>query len=351
MIENTRRSLTYCATLIFIGLLIGLGLTEIAVRAYIRIAKVPVHKISREWVETEQSPFRFDDELGWSLKANYHRPPSIITDKYALRNSLPFELNEEFYKKERVLLMGDSMVFGFNEHQTDIFSELLNKSQDKTFYINAGVDSYCTGQEYLALKKRLAQFKPSTVMLFYTQVNDMWQNPWTYNYNPGFSLDGDKLVSHAPSRYSNAPFYTYSAIHHFLDWKFLKGKDLHYVANKFDFRTRKENSYVWRLAARLLTEIAKETKAAGANLVIVDLRTPTPKDRRYETRNALLKDLALQLGVTYHDILNYYPVDTSGFFSDEIHWTPKGHRFVAQLVPKLLQEPDLQLIAQDIEVE
>jgi len=90
--------------------------------------------------------------------------------RYIQINSWGMRDHEPNLKKEglRVLVMGDSVTFGEEVKQQQLFTEVAEDSLKKTGYnieiLNAGVSAYNTNQEYIALKEKYLSLNPDLVI-------------------------------------------------------------------------------------------------------------------------------------------------------------------------------------------
>ena len=98
-------------------------------------------------------------------------PTSFSTNSQGLRGrEYPLDKPEGSY---RILVLGDSFVFGTAVNNEETFCSLLEDElnagpTDKKYeVINCGIVSYSPILEYLLLKKKLINYSPDLVMLFY----------------------------------------------------------------------------------------------------------------------------------------------------------------------------------------
>jgi hypothetical protein len=111
----------------------------------------------------------------------------IATDEFGLRNEHPVEKPEGVY---RILMLGDSVTFGFGVDQAQSFPAVLERllnENNKTKYqiINAGVPGYSIRDEGALLPTLLARYKPDLVLWIVTS-ND---------YDDSFGIDdGGRIV-------------------------------------------------------------------------------------------------------------------------------------------------------------
>jgi GDSL-like lipase/acylhydrolase family protein len=118
------------------------------------------------------------------LKPNLHAAwglGRVATDEFGLRNEHPTEKPAGIY---RILMLGDSVTFGYGVDQTQSFPAVLEgllNENSKTKYqvINAGIPGYSIRDEGALLPALLARYKPDLVLWTVTS-ND---------YDDSFGID------------------------------------------------------------------------------------------------------------------------------------------------------------------
>lgn len=150
-----------------------------------------------------------DSLLGWSLRPG-SRLHSVASDRgldYRIRvNSLGLRDRERTLRPapgvERVLFLGDSMVFGAGVDQdarvTEELAPLLGRDVE---VLNAGVSGWGTDQEVLWFERRGLVLQPDVVVLGLCMVNDVVNNLLPHELfgtapKPRFELRSDSLVLH-----------------------------------------------------------------------------------------------------------------------------------------------------------
>ena len=158
------------------------------------------------------SVIRFDPVLGWSLD-----PGSSLMSVDSQRdlryrigvNSLGLRDREHSLDKprgiHRVLVLGDSFVFGVGLDAGERFSDLLDRSlPDDVEVINAGVPGWGTDQEMLFYESSLRRLQPDVVVLTFLGQNDVVNNGLRgplieVGTKPRFVCEGDSLRLEAPT--------------------------------------------------------------------------------------------------------------------------------------------------------
>jgi hypothetical protein len=150
---------------------------------------------------------RFDHDLGWVPRENItwgKKRDLVHHNQFGLRGPDDIQLKKAADKK-RVLVLGDSYVWGVGASQEDLFTnrEVYGTNDE---LINCGVSGYGTDQEYLFYLLKCQQFDVDQVALAFTLYNDVENNtnPKQYGYpKPYFTLNGGQLIQHSDHvRYS-----------------------------------------------------------------------------------------------------------------------------------------------------
>jgi len=145
-----------------IGLCLGLALAEGLVRVF--------YPHARDLVISGH-PFIFDDELGWKLapsKTTTHL--SRYFDTRYTTNSFGFRDKARSIEKSdhayRILLYGDSLIFGWGLNDGERFSDLLEKEKADLEIWNLGVPGWGLDQEILLNEKEGKLLHADDVMFF-----------------------------------------------------------------------------------------------------------------------------------------------------------------------------------------
>lgn len=152
------------------------------------------------------SIIRYDPLLGWSLKPNARlvsNDPDRGFHSHIQTNSLGLREREVAPKKRpgvrRVLVIGDSVVFGSGLEVEDRFSDVLGRAlADKVDVINAGIPGWGNDQELLFYERTLRSLAPDVVVLTLTTNNDIVNNAledalFEGGTKPRFVVEGDSL--------------------------------------------------------------------------------------------------------------------------------------------------------------
>jgi lysophospholipase L1-like esterase len=152
-------------------------------------------------VEDEKYRFcRFDHELGWAPLENVTyagKGVLVHQNQFGLRAPDDIQLKNTSGKK-RVLVLGDSYVWGFGSTQDELFTARQVYGTDDEL-INAGVSGYGTDQEYLFYLREGQKFEVDEVILAFALINDVANNLHSKQYSylkPYFTLNAGQLVLH-----------------------------------------------------------------------------------------------------------------------------------------------------------
>ena len=166
---------------VLISFLIVVGLAEVTLRIF-----APAGEKLR----------RFDHDLGWVPLENANRE-GIHQNQFGLRGPDDIRL-EKTPGGKRILVLGDSYVWGVGASQDDLFANpRVHGTNDE--FINCGVPGYGTDQEYLFYLRSCQQFEVDQVVLVFTPDNDVANNIASKQYSylkPYFTLKNGELVLH-----------------------------------------------------------------------------------------------------------------------------------------------------------
>lgn len=184
------KAILFRFTAVLISLLIVALFAEVAVRLF-----------GPRPVEDEKYRFcRFDHELGWAPLENVtyaDKGVLVHQNQFGLRAPDDIQLKNTSGRK-RVLVLGDSYVWGFGATQEELFTaRQVYRTDDEL--INAGVSGYGPDQEYLFYLREGQKFEVDEVVLAFTLINDVANNLHSKQYSylkPYFTLNAGQLVLH-----------------------------------------------------------------------------------------------------------------------------------------------------------
>lgn len=151
--------------------------------------------------------YQKDDFLGWKgqpHKKGWMHIPALtrltIQSFYVENNNLGFRDDDVKIKKTkpRVLLLGDSMLWGLGVGNKNMAAEILEKKffHGKTEVLNMAMNAYSTDQELLVYESAGRKYKPDVVVLFF-YANDIAGNMSAFFYKdkkPRFAWEKGKLI-------------------------------------------------------------------------------------------------------------------------------------------------------------
>jgi hypothetical protein len=294
-------------------------------------------------IRAERAHFwSYDSLLGWGHNAGQqgrfkHTDFSVGVqiNSAGLRDK---EYPVERTDKKRMLVLGDSLAWGFGVEQHEVFSEVLEQKYPQWEIINAGVSGYGTDQQYLYLKERGIQYRPDVILLLFAP-NDFLENASGENYwhyKPMFTLEQNQLVLQnnpvpPPSleqrldRFFHGRLYFLRLVYRSIERVFDADQGLDYVW---------EQSYFTTL--RLIQEINALAHQHDARFVLVI--TPMIS----EQVNALT-ELADGEDIP-HLLLDsslYNRPDTDFTFPHDGHWNARGQEAVTASIEEFLQQQDI----------
>ena len=133
-------------------------------------------------VESERGKFaRYDALLGWSGRENAVGTFEWLDCRHEVRQNRfgwrgpAYEPDQP--KASRLVVLGDSFVWGFGVEEDQIFTRLLERrSRVPLEVVNMGVSGYGTDQELLAFRSSGSRWRPDRVVLAVTLYTDLYDN-------------------------------------------------------------------------------------------------------------------------------------------------------------------------------
>jgi len=190
-----RGSLERAAALLLGTLLAALG-GEAATRLLMpdRVARARLSQV----VESERGKFcRYDPVLGWEGRPDVQDEFQWADCRHrVVQNGQGFRgpaYGPARGAARRLVVLGDSFVWGFGVEEDEIFSVVLARATGAEV-VNAGVSGYGPDQSFLSWKQHAATWAPDEVVLFVTLANDLDDIASTERYGyakPAFWLGAD----------------------------------------------------------------------------------------------------------------------------------------------------------------
>ncbi|MBI1858924.1 MAG: SGNH/GDSL hydrolase family protein, partial [Candidatus Melainabacteria bacterium] len=156
MNRNIKINILLCLTSIVFSLIFIVIILE--ARHYLKHKEI----LNQFWHDPNT---RFDSELGWSPIPN--RSLNIPSWGTISSNSYGFRSAEIDQNKKQIIILGDSVVWGFGVSDTETFPYYLDKMASRSGYhvSNLAVSGYGIDQYYLFLKRHMKKFKNLQVVI------------------------------------------------------------------------------------------------------------------------------------------------------------------------------------------
>ncbi len=305
---------------------ISLGMALLTLAALDVLLRVADFRMLREGTTERSLSYRYDPELGWAPAANSDSVASNVRSIHVHHNGLGLRDSEfSLDGTPTMLFLGDSFVWGLDAEADERFTELLKPRVAGYKILSAGVSGYGTDQEYLLLKRLWAKIRPAVVVLIFCTQNDRLDNSTNIRYEgyqkPYFEIaaDGSLALRNVPVPKSRLQYIRE-------DWwvrNLWLGRlvTASYVGVRYPLVTVPDPT------ERLVSKMREFVEANGAKFM-VGLQT---RDDR------LIRHLeASRIPFVTFEGADFYPGEGAG-----AHWTPAGHKFVAERVLKLLSENNI----------
>lgn len=299
--------------------------------------------------------WRYDPRYGWSHIPGAHGVFTADDGKATsvIINTKGFRGPESDYARagigRRILLLGDSMAWGFGVDYDETFGALVERMVPDTQVINLAVSGYSTDQELLVYRDEGYKYRPDLVVIV-VAANDPASNARTLEYliygKPAFVARGDdlELVNQPVARVS----WLRRGVVHLVGRSYMLTELQRYMYQLRERRTLAmqtqaspgrddqqtfSRSKTWQITTRLLLELKGETGKRGSRLLVMlsDGVYPAREVAKYLTRSGVD-------AIVMDDYLNNS--DKSLHLSDGIHWSPAGHKVVATVLAEKLNAED-----------
>lgn len=319
------------------------------------LGEVAVRVLAPEWAPRTPRITKFwqyHSRYGWAHVPNtsggfsaYGFDTTVSINEKGFRGpNIGYERNAEV---KRVLVLGDSLTWGFGVNYENTFASRINQGSPQLELVNLGVSGYSTDQELLLYLDEGRKYKADMVVIV-VAGNDIGGNMRTTAYfiyrKPAFRLQGDdlQLVNQPVGKVSwikrvvvQAAWHSYvlTQINRYLHESKVKRilpvtekRASHSPEEKIFPRSRAE-----KLSMRLFVELKNETREDKAGFLVVFATDVA----RADLAAADLRRFGIESIVLGHFI---DPNDKSLFLPDGLHWSPAGHKAVADVLGKKLKE-------------
>jgi len=280
----------------------------------------------REGVSERSLSYRYDAELGWAPAPGSSSIVANARTIHAQHNSLGLR-DIEFSPDARptIMFLGDSFVWGLDVEADERFTELLRTRISSHKIVAAGVSGYGTDQEYLLLQRLWPKIQPAVVVLIFCTQNDRLDNSTNIRYEgyqkPYFTIapDGSLVLQGQP-----VPKSRLQSIKE--DW-LVRHLWLARLVSALYLKIRHPVLFVPDPTERLVGKLRDFVQANGGKFLV---------GLQYRDA-ALMQYLQInRIPFVSFDGAAFYPGYAAGS-----HWTPDGHRLVAERILVLLSENNI----------
>jgi hypothetical protein len=300
---------------------------------------------------------RFDQELGWAplecvTQADKENQFFVHQNQFGLRAPDDIQLKRTSTRK-RVLVLGDSYVWGLGASQNELFT---NRSVYRTDdeLINCGVSGYGTDQEYLFYLRVGQRFDVDQVVLVFTPHNDVANNLASKQYSylkPYFTLNNGELILHADHVRNNPVRNLIRRVDRECRvWnvvtKGLQGLGHAIVPKKEKLKDAQRNFIVSdadragiELTLALIKKLKEAVAARGAELYVVFIPFNKRIDKNLPDNHPFVPLIAsglTQMGVSYREpypeFLKAAMAGEKLFHPPDNHFSAAGHALFAKFV-------------------
>jgi hypothetical protein len=302
---------------------VSLAMTLVTLLALELFLRVADFRELREGVNERSLSYRYDAELGWAPAPNSSSTVANARTIHAQHNSLGLrDIEFSLDAKPTILFLGDSFVWGLDAEADERFTDLLRSRISSYKILAAGVSGFGTDQEYLFLQRLWPKVKPAVVVLIFCTQNDRQDNSTNIRYEgyqkPYFATaaDGSLVLQGEPVPKSRLQYIKE-------DW-LVRNLWLARLVTTAYVMIRHPLLFVPDPTERLVGKIRDFVEANGAKF-LVGLQYDDPELVRYLR--------ASRIPFVGFDGAAFYPGAAAG-----THWTPEGHKLVAERVFGLLSE-------------
>jgi len=272
----------------------------------------------------------YDKNKGWNLRPNLRNVKGLSGEQIN-SNSNGFRGTKEFTlqkipERKRIAIIGDSYVFGEVNNDNQIFPYYLGEMLPSAEILNLGVRGYGHDQMLLKLKEEGIKYNPDIVILLFLGL-DISRNLETFRdyAKSKYILQNGSLVMTGVPVPTPREIVKADRYHIYLIdcAKIL----LYEIKNSIGLQEKEEN----KITAAILKEMKTTCDKSGAKFIIVAF----DQDKWFfqgVSEGGGISCLFFNPDEKHKD----RPVDA---FSG--HWTPEGHKIVAQCIYELLLNNNL----------
>lgn len=262
------------------------------------------------------------DSLGWFPIPNSEGTYKVEKEISIRHNSRGFRGGEHIPgEKRRMMVIGDSFVWGFDVEEEDRFTNKLDENLQDWDVFNLGISGYGTDQELMILEKNYDYYDPELVFLLYCTANDKLDNMqnlrYKHFYKPYYTLNESGELELQGVPVPKGPRY-------YLGKEGILFKS--YIA-RLALKSYYNLKYPQKLAERdptfeLIKRIRDYTEERGSTFVM-GLQKGYPE----------LESFLEAEGIEYINVENEFVLG--------LHWTDEGHTYVANEIEDHLKKMDV----------
>jgi GDSL-like Lipase/Acylhydrolase family len=251
--------------------------------------------------------------------------------------------------KKRVLMLGDSIAFGYGVADEETSSRQLEELDPEFEVVNLAVQGYGTDQALLRFEQEGLRFRPDAAILNFCLANDFRDNGATRAIydgafpKPYFTLDGGTLTEHRDGLGLSA-FARLGLFLHQRSVVFNALQRLATVAGGRQATPPAEHPPDREVTFALLRQFGETARAHNIKLIVAVY--PTYREFLKPSRKAKLVLEATRpgdvVGVDLRPLLEGRGVNRDTYaqyaMDGSFHLTPRGHRIVAEILLDVLNE-------------
>ena len=289
--------------------------------------------------------WQFHPRYGWAhIPEKVGRFSSFGFDTEIKINQKGFRGSEVAYErsdKPRIVVLGDSFVWGFGVEESEMFTSVLKTLVPDVEIVNLGVNAYSTDQELLLYVEEGRKYSADLIILVVSD-NDFTDNARSMVSHiyakPLFSMNAGTVVLSDPI-IQEPPFLkrvlVKSASRSYLLTCANRYLEVSRVEETRGYRRDEEKpfprSYAQELTMNLILELHKQISNDGARMLVIFADGML----QAEEAASYLKPYDIS-----SEVLDHYMnlSDATLHLPQDFHWNAKGHRLVADVISKRLSQ-------------
>jgi hypothetical protein len=282
----------------------------------------------------------FDNELG--LKNNINTEGYYVTgegDSIAYvkinKNGLR-DIDYDYEKKKnisRVLVLGDSFVWGYGVNQNEVFTEIIERKLKNIEIINAGVPGYSTDQELIWFQDEGLKYKPDLTILVISP-NDFDDIVAFNTYKPRFVIKNNTPFLMKPLS-KEITRKKYSFWDNFFIYSFLRMRWDNFFSTKIEDYNNYTEKEKLELMKMILDKIRISSHQISSKFLIVIFDESEDRENFFQEYGIENNVSVLNLKSGFKEFREKNP-DINIYFNYNPHWNQIGHKVVADLISEYL---------------